>query len=691
MANTDRQSLWETAITHLAALVVVLTGVVAVTMTIGNADFTLLAVLSILIGFGVSWQLSRMGVSQKVASYGALIIFGGLFFWLRAYPEALNTVIPAVVFSDQDYVLGAAMVGLMAFYSFTLVSNSARTFCVIPTLALFGLMGSSNINPELLIDFLAFVLASIYLVSYDYFLSQKRRYRVTRRVRSHYDHAVIATTMFAVLLVPAISLASVLFAVGAHYRMAFLSRLGMRAGIYSRIFVGDRGPSDSFRVGTGPITLSHNPVMLVESDSAENWRGRAYDQYTNHGWVTSSEARRVHSIAPRHFRLVAGERAPGGRRVQQTFHLIGGRWSTLFAAGQPYHLELGELANNWTKFIAVDQFGCVVTALWGPGEGLSYQVTSYVRDLPGSGGEQVPGEEVKLGSHDLETPFRTQKAVDLAREITGDLKRPEDKILALKSYLESNFTYSTDVPSIPESEDVVDYFLFKRKKGYCDIFATTLAIMCRGVGLPARVATGFAPGRFDSELGGYLVRESDAHAWVEVLLPGQGWVTVDPAPQEAQSPGWVGRSAIFSSLARFSRPGLLWTVLLGLLLPVLVWLVKAQVVDRLAKLGSESQVLETDYRRRVMVLYERMCRLLARHGLPRPAWQTPHEYLREWSKLTRTQYPELLTALPQISALTELFILARYSPQAVSLDQDREATQAWTQLKENLRGHRIKR
>src|ERR1700719_4531408 len=93
----------------------------------------------------------------------------------------------------------------------------------------------------------------------------------------------------------------------------------------------------------------------------------------------------------------------------------------------------------------------------------------------------------------------------------------------------ANFTSSTHVAALPPDQDWVDYFLFDSKQGYCDYFATAMVVLLRAEGVPARVASGFAPGDFDPATGVSIVRENHAHTWVEAYFPSYGWVTFEPS------------------------------------------------------------------------------------------------------------------------------------------------------------------
>ncbi|MDP2728694.1 MAG: transglutaminase domain-containing protein, partial [Dehalococcoidia bacterium] len=115
------------------------------------------------------------------------------------------------------------------------------------------------------------------------------------------------------------------------------------------------------------------------------------------------------------------------------------------------------------------------------------------------------------------------------RSLTESANNPFDKATAIESYLRS-FTYSTSLPTPPGNVDRVDYMLFTIRKGYSAYFSTTMTVMLRTLGIPARLATGYSIGNLDPERGAYLVKESNAHGWVEVFFPRYGWIEFEPTP-----------------------------------------------------------------------------------------------------------------------------------------------------------------
>jgi hypothetical protein len=130
----------------------------------------------------------------------------------------------------------------------------------------------------------------------------------------------------------------------------------------------------------------------------------------------------------------------------------------------------------------------------------------------------------------LALPPLPERVVELAREITGAAQTPYDKARAVEVYLRQ-LPYDLSVER-PASGDVVDYFLFDVRKGFCDYYASAMAVLLRAVGVPTRLAVGYARGTYDQRTGEWVVTEQDAHAWVEVFFPGIGWVEFEPTPSQ---------------------------------------------------------------------------------------------------------------------------------------------------------------
>ncbi|MEO8284970.1 MAG: transglutaminaseTgpA domain-containing protein [Chloroflexota bacterium] len=108
-----------------------------------------------------------------------------------------------------------------------------------------------------------------------------------------------------------------------------------------------------------------------------------------------------------------------------------------------------------------------------------------------------------------------------------------DKAKAIEQYLRNNYEYTTTITAPPAGVDRVEWFLFQSKKGYCEYYASSMVIMLRHLGIPARLAGGYAPGNIDPKSRAYIIKESSAHAWPEVYFPKYGWIEFEPTPSQA--------------------------------------------------------------------------------------------------------------------------------------------------------------
>ncbi len=186
----------------------------------------------------------------------------------------------------------------------------------------------------------------------------------------------------------------------------------------------------------------------------------------------------------------------------------------------------------------------------GVSEGTNYRVR-VAQPNPGfSELEQVEFDDATLAEH-TQLPREYPELGEQAEEIYEEAEATSvvEQALALQDWFvgpEGDFTYDLEVPAL-RGDDALTDFVLEDRTGYCEYFATAMAVMLRQTGIPARVAVGFLPGReagadeagipgvdapdSDDGLTEYIVSTGDAHAWVEVLFPGYGWVTFEPTPR----------------------------------------------------------------------------------------------------------------------------------------------------------------
>ncbi|BFH67636.1 hypothetical protein J27TS7_17860 [Paenibacillus dendritiformis] len=300
------------------------------------------------------------------------------------------------------------------------------------------------------------------------------------------------------------------------------------------------------QLGAG-FQMDYEPVMTVTSEARGYWRGEAKDIYTGQGWV---DANRELSLEP----LSIGERfeaddAPAKRvRTKEIIQKV------QIQSDQIYPVLFGMYSVS-----AVEELegGDTDRLIWNgreseiryEGRGAARYPASYtiVSHVPIISEEELraalPAEAPD--SVYLQLPDRfPERVADLARTLTEGETNNYDKAKKIEQYLRTQFTY-TNAPDLSKrtSSDFVEGFLFEIKEGYCDYFSTSMAVMLRSVGVPARWVKGYAPGAregadhqmmtgsFDPDEGGrFRVTNADAHSWVEVYMGEYGWVSFEPTP-----------------------------------------------------------------------------------------------------------------------------------------------------------------
>jgi protein-glutamine gamma-glutamyltransferase len=302
----------------------------------------------------------------------------------------------------------------------------------------------------------------------------------------------------------------------------------------------------------GEIKKSSTLVMRVETGKPIGyewlrWRGIALSNFDGKRWSSSvHNAQRLQPGADGWIRT--SEAAPKGntpgKTIQYTVYLepvatdaifVPGRFLSLqgnfsggaansFAALQRNYLitdATGTLRNPFRSFAAIRYVGISrlpprdAARLRAAGTEYSSDIRAAYLELPPSLDRRIPA---------------------LAREITKDVQTPFDKAAALESYLRTRYGYTLNLTGKP-GPDPLAHFLFETRAGHCEYFASAMAILLRTLGVPSREVNGFLPGEYNDIAGDYIVRASDAHSWVEVYFPGNGWQVFDPTPSSIENGG----------------------------------------------------------------------------------------------------------------------------------------------------------
>ncbi len=284
----------------------------------------------------------------------------------------------------------------------------------------------------------------------------------------------------------------------------------------------------------GPVQLGQQPVMDVTSDAGRYWRATVYDKYTGIGWLNTHV--NAVNLSANDTRLEAF-RDSLRIEVTQTVKVYLPDQNILFAAAQPLRfgvpteIRFGESPASDPQS-AFDLALVRARRSLQPGE--SYQVASAITVADE---DSLREDTVKYSTWISETYLQLPdnlppRVRNLALSITDKSTNPYDKAAAIETYLRTHIKYNDQVNEPPAGRDGVDYTLFDRPEGYCNYFASAMAVMLRTIGIPARVASGYALGDYSN--GTFHVVEANAHAWPEVYFPNYGWIEFEPTANKPE-------------------------------------------------------------------------------------------------------------------------------------------------------------
>ena len=283
-------------------------------------------------------------------------------------------------------------------------------------------------------------------------------------------------------------------------------------------------------------------VFRVTSEAPAYWRTAVLDLFNGTDWWASYDYKRAGSNVKPSVLSGSGRSDASGTLVRQDYVL-----GSVSLDWLPAAFEVSGVSQPENEAYEISFDSKTASLLLKTDEetaaGLAYSVESVIPSYSPELLSQASFDDYEssfsaelLSSH-LDLPDDASPAVlALAEVVTQDAPTPFDKALALQNWFRSEFTYDLNVARGHSIDRIEDFLYFRR--GYCEQFASTFAMMARGLGIPSRVAVGFTPGELQQEDEGaqtedaqtYIVRSRNYHSWPEVLIPGAGWVAMEPTP-----------------------------------------------------------------------------------------------------------------------------------------------------------------
>jgi protein-glutamine gamma-glutamyltransferase len=324
------------------------------------------------------------------------------------------------------------------------------------------------------------------------------------------------------------------------------------------------GFSDHVQLGQiGAIQQSNAVVMHIQIDGDNigrydlHWRGIALAEFDGHTWSSLRdqavlERQPDNSYSVPHANPALTSFVTRTRARENLIHyrvLMEPIGTTVFFLAPWARSVKGDY-----RMLAADSGGAVYDfdreRAIGTYEAVSDIATPSPTELRSVGRNYPP----QITSAYLRLPPLDPRVSGLAGQITSSATNDFDKAAAIENHLRTHFAYTLQLPR-GKVKDPIANFLFERKQGHCEYFASSMAVMLRTLGIPSRVVNGFRSDEFNDITGNYVVRAKDAHSWVEAYFPGYGWQTFDPTPggSSGTPQGWERLSLYVDAMASFWR------------------------------------------------------------------------------------------------------------------------------------------
>jgi len=291
------------------------------------------------------------------------------------------------------------------------------------------------------------------------------------------------------------------------------------------------GFSDRVELGQiGSIKQSAAVVMRVKTGGSPRemppdlkWRGIAFDHFDGRSWIRTNRNQSSIPTQGPYYKLETSTQ--GTQWLNQTFFVEALPTNVVFAARKVLAVsrDVGSLRKDFADSLYTDRH---------LSRKLRYSVISDpIRPDPALISDLLPIPPQILATY-LQLQSNDPRIAELAKRVTAGAPNRFAKAQAVQNYLRSNYGYSLVLRGTPNSKDPIATFLFDIRKGHCEYFASAMTILLRQLGIPSRLVNGFRTGEYNSLGKNWIVRQYDAHSWVEAYFPPYGWVEFDPTPTE---------------------------------------------------------------------------------------------------------------------------------------------------------------
>lgn len=453
----------------------------------------------------------RFEIPDRVVTWAALayIVFYALDYFLisRAFLEA-----------TVHLVFFLAVIKI-------LTARTNRDYTYIAVIAFLELLAAAILSGHL--NFFLFLTLYLLFAMAAFTSSEIRRAigrpQTVARSGLRRFHPRLAALTFSVTA-GILSLTGGLFFMLPRTATAALDRMGVSRillpGFSNGVTLGQIGEVKNSSQAIMHVQVTH-PHMLANA----KWRGIALTDFDGSRW--SNKHGDGEFVRVENGRLVlANYQQRPGTHISYSVNLNAVDTDALFLAGDPEVLEIRHPAVMRTR---EDSFRLGHLAP----QRLRYQVYALIEDSRAAELRQDAGPALPPGVRHryVQLPPLDPRIAALARTMAGTGTSDAARARAIEQRLHRDYGYTLELPSAQQG-DPLAHFLFERRKGHCEYFASAMAVMLRSIGIPSRMVAGFQSGAWNPYTEMYVIRASDAHSWVEAWLPGRGWTTFDPTPPD---------------------------------------------------------------------------------------------------------------------------------------------------------------
>ena len=531
-----------------------------------NKYFEFSIYLLVLVGFGTLASTGGLDLPAMLVAGAALAFRGYLLAERRPIAISERWTTPLSIgyfaFYAADYLLlsrgflsATVHLVLFAVVVRTFSLRRDRDYTMLAILAFLMVLASAVLTVDSV--FLFFFAVFMLMAVATFILMEMRRSGQSTRFQARYSNDPAEHRQLAFSLARITPGLALMILVGAAAMFFLLPR--MSAGYLGGYSFGtdlSTGFSDQVQLGRiGQIQQSNAVVMHIQIDGDRDgkyalaWRGVALANFDGKNWSNPREQFPLDREPDGSFRIpLIGQGV--AQAVTARDHLIHYR-----VVMEPIGTNVFFLA-PWARRVKgayrtlqIDTGGAVSDAESQLSVSL-YEADSDI-STPSPERLRVAGDYLpQFALAYLQTPRRLDPRIPrLAAQITGSASNRYDKAVALERYLKTHYGYTLQLLRSPVADPLAN-FLFERKQGHCEYFASSMAVMLRTLGVPSRVVNGFRSDEFNDVTGNYVVRAKNAHSWVEAYFPGYGWVTFDPTPGGAiESPQGWGRAMLYLDAA----------------------------------------------------------------------------------------------------------------------------------------------